>query len=113
MAVDESGGSRCRSTANAFFNGQFPDRLTTPIPLQQLMGSPGQHSPDLPPFALDPWNHHAIVAGRLVPHPGDHGSFGPLLDRNALRPGDGAAPDRRGMIGHGPCHPVGKIGVIP
>ena len=71
------------------------------IPLQQFMGSPGQHSPDLPPLALHPGDHHAVVAGGLVAHPGDHGGFGPLLDRDAFRPGDRAAADRRGMIGDG------------
>ena len=45
-------------------------------------------------------------------HPGDDGSLGPLLDRDAFRPGDGAAANRRGVIGHGLGQPVGEIGVI-
>src|SRR5207249_3581626 len=48
---------------------------------------------------------------------GTHGSrngggCGPVLDGNALRPGHGPAADRRGMVGHGPCQAVGKIGVL-
>ena len=34
-----------------------------------------------------------------------------LLDRDALGPGDRAAPDRRGMIGDGTGQPVGEVGV--
>jgi hypothetical protein len=44
-------------------------------------------------------------------HPGDDGGLGPLLDGDSLRPGDRAAPDRRGVIGDGPCQPVGEVGV--
>ena len=32
----------------------------------------------------DPGDHHAVVAGRFVPHPCNHGSFGPLLDSLGL-----------------------------
>jgi hypothetical protein len=45
-------------------------------------------------------------------HPGDHGSFGPFVDGDSLRPGHGAAADRRGVVGHGPCQAVGKLGVV-
>ena len=45
-------------------------------------------------------------------HPGNHRSLGSLFDRDALGPGHGAAPDWRGMIGDGPCHLFGEIGVI-
>ena len=76
------------------------------------MGPPGQHPTNLPPLSLHPGNHHAVVAGRLVPHPGDHGSFGPLLDRDTFGPGHCAAANRRGMIGDGSCHSIAKIGVI-
>jgi len=76
------------------------------------MGAPGQHSSDLSAFALHSGDHHAFVAGRLVAHPGDHSSLGPLLDRDALRPGDCPTTDRRCVIGDGPCQPVGEIGVI-
>ena len=48
-----------------------------------------------------------------MPHPGDHGCLGPLLDRDAFRPGNRAAADRRCVIRHGPGHPLGEIGVIP
>ena len=91
----------------------IPDRRSTAIALQQLVGAPGQHSSDFSALASDPWNHHTIVAGCLVAHPGDHGGFGSLFDRDALGPSYGAAPDRRGMIGDGPCHLFGEIGVIP
>jgi hypothetical protein len=76
------------------------------------MGSLGQHSPNFPPFSLNPGYHHAIVPGRLMTHPGDHRSLGPLLDGNSLRPGHGAAADWCGVICDGPCHPRGKISVI-
>ena len=46
-----------------------------------------------------------------MPHPGDHGGLGPLLDGDALRPGHRAAADRRGVIGDGPGQPVGEVGV--
>src|SRR5579871_1767491 len=61
-------------------------RLSTAIALQQLLRPPGQHAPDLSPLPLDLGNHHAVVAGGLMAHPGDHRRLGPLLDRDALRP---------------------------
>ncbi len=73
------------------------------------MRSPGQHSSNFTALASDPWDYHAIVAGRLVAHPGNHGSLGPMFDRDALCPGHGAAPDRRGMICDSPCHLPGEI----
>src|SRR5437762_1571912 len=76
------------------------------------MRSLGQHSPDLPPLALHPWYHHAFVPGRLVAHPRNDGSLGPLLDRDALGPGDGSAPNWRGMVGDGTGNPLGEISVI-
>ena len=103
---------RLERSASIGHAGFRPSIVSPPIPLQQFMGSPGQHSSDLSPLALHPGDHHAVVAGRLVAHPGDDGSFGPLLDRDAFRPGHRAAPDRRGMIGDGTGQPVGKIGVI-
>ena len=90
----------------------IPDRLPTAIPFQQFVGPPGEHSANFPPLSFDPGNHHAVVAGRLVPHPGDHSGLGSLLDGNTLRPGDRAASDRRGVIGDGSCHPVGEISVF-
>jgi WD40 repeat protein len=54
---------------------------------------------------------HPVVARALVAHPGDHRSLGPLLDRNAFRPGHRAAPDRRGVVGNGTGQPVGDVGV--
>lgn len=76
------------------------------------MGASSQHPPDLLTLAPNSWDRHAVVSGRLVPHPRDQRSLGSLHDRNALRPGDGAAPDRRCMIGDSSCHPVGEISVI-
>jgi hypothetical protein len=46
-----------------------------------------------------------------VPHPGDYGSLGPLVDRDALGPGHGAAADRRGVQGHGGGQLLGQVGV--
>jgi hypothetical protein len=46
-----------------------------------------------------------------MPHPGDHGRFRPLLDRDALRPGHRAAADRRGVLGDGTGQPIGEVGV--
>jgi hypothetical protein len=46
-----------------------------------------------------------------VPHPGDHSSFGSLLDRDALRSGHGAAANGRGMMGHDTGQLLGEIGV--
>ena len=37
----------------------------------------GQHPPHFPAFAFDSWDHHVIVAGRLVAHPCNNGGFGP------------------------------------
>lgn len=48
----------------------------------------------------------------MVPHPGDHGRFGPLLDRNALGSSDRAAADGRGMIGDGPSHSLCQVRVL-
>lgn len=47
-----------------------------------------------------------------MPHPGDHGGLGPLLDRDAPRPGDRAAADGRGVLGDGTGQPVGQIGML-
>jgi hypothetical protein len=48
----------------------------------------------------------------LVAHPSDHGSFGPLLDGNSLRPGNRPTSDRRCMTGDGLCDLAGEIRVI-
>src|SRR5947209_6759643 len=86
-------------------------RPPTAVAGQQLLRAPGQQPPDLPPLAFYPGDHHAVVAGRLVPQPGDHRRLGPPPDRDAPGPGDRAAADRRGMVGDGPCQAVGKVGV--
>ncbi len=46
-----------------------------------------------------------------MPHPGDHGGFRPLLDRDSLRSGDRPAADRRGMLGDRSCEALRQIGV--
>jgi len=46
-----------------------------------------------------------------VPHPGDDGSFGTLLNGDSLGSGDRAAPDRGGVIGHRTGKPVSEVGV--
>ena len=45
-------------------------------------------------------------------HPSNDGGFGPLLDRNSFRSGDGATSDRRCMIGHNTSETLRKIGVV-
>jgi hypothetical protein len=76
------------------------------------MGASGEHSADFSSLAPDPWDHHAVVSGRLVPQPDDHRCLGPLLDRNALRPCHGPTADRRGMICDGTSQAVGEVGVF-
>ena len=49
--------------------------FSPPRPFQQLLAPLRQHSPNFTPFSLAPGNDHAIVAGRLVSHPGNHGGF--------------------------------------
>ena len=44
--------------------------------------------------------------------PGDHGGFGPLLHREAFRPGDRTAADRGGMVRDGMGEPVSEVGVV-
>ncbi len=105
------------SSGKGFARQRPPERATlggrppTAIAVQQLVGAPGQHPTDLPPLALDPRDRHVVVARGPVPHPGDHGGFSPLLDRDASCPGDRAAADRRGVLGDGPCQPVGESDV--
>jgi hypothetical protein len=78
----------------------------------EFLGAPTQESPALSSLSLDPWNNQAIVAVRLVAHPGDHGSFGPLIDLDLLHPGDSPTYDLGCLIGHGMAHPLGHVGVI-
>jgi hypothetical protein len=85
--------------------------LSTSIPGQQLLRPLRQHPANFPALATDPWNHHAVIPGRLVAQPGDHRRLGPLLDGDALRAGHGAAADRRGMVSDGTGQAVGEIGV--
>ena len=46
-----------------------------------------------------------------MPHPGNDGGFGTLLDGDAFGPGDGAAANRGGMVHNFPCNLPGEIGV--
>jgi hypothetical protein len=87
-------------------------RLPSTIPDQQLLRPPGQHSPELTLLSLYPGNHHTLVPGLLVAHPGDHGSFGSLLDRDGFGSGNRTTPDQGGTIGDGPCKLVGEFGVV-
>src|SRR5206468_3105915 len=73
----------------------LPDRLATAIPRQQFLGAPSEPPPDLPSLPLDPGDRHAIVAGGLMAHPGDHGGLGPLV-----HPSDRGVPGR-GKTGRG------------
>src|SRR5262249_43004743 len=54
-----------------------------------------------PPLSLDAGDLHVIISRGPVPQPGDDHRLGPALDADAFRPGDGAAADRRGVLGHG------------
>ena len=51
-------------------------------------------------LAFDPGDHEVVVRRGLVAHPGDDGGLGAALDRDALGPRHGAAPDRRGVRRH-------------
>lgn len=46
-----------------------------------------------------------------MPQPGDYRCLGPLLHRDALRPGDGAAPHRSRVKHDGTGQAVGEVGV--
>ena len=46
-----------------------------------------------------------------MPHPGNDGGCGPVLDRDSLRPGHGAATDRGGVIGNRAGQLTGEISV--
>jgi hypothetical protein len=87
-------------------------RLSPPVAVEQLTGPAGELPPDLPPFPPHSGDGHVIVGSRLVPHPGDHGGFGPMFDRDSLRPGHGPTSDRGCVIGDSTGQAVGKIGVI-
>ena len=50
----------------------WDDRLTRTIPLQQLLGSPGQQAPNFLAFSRQLWIHHAVMPSRLMPQPGDN-----------------------------------------
>jgi hypothetical protein len=76
------------------------------------VGSSRKHPANFSPLAFDPGYHHAVVACRLVPHPGDGSSLGSLLNGNSLGPGDRATANRRGMIGNFSCDSGGEIGVF-
>jgi len=110
-------GKRRLEKAIAAFDGPvkvrwLPFQLNPLIAVKQFLGAAGQHSSDLSALPLHPWDHHAVVAGRLVAHPGDHGSLGSPLHGNALRPGNCPTSDRGCVVGDGTGQPVGEIGVI-
>jgi hypothetical protein len=75
--------------------------FTPPIPPQQFVGAPGQHSPYFSALTPDLRNHHAVIASCLVAHPRSHRGRGPLLNRNTLGPGHRAADDKHGVGGDG------------
>jgi hypothetical protein len=89
----------------------FPDRFSPPIPPQQLLGSLGEHPSHFSPLAFDPGDFHRLIGSGFVPHPGDDGSFGPLLDRDSLRPSDRATSNRGGVIGHGMGESVSEVSI--
>jgi hypothetical protein len=81
--------------------GHARDRIATPVAGEQYAGSLGEHPADFPTPPLHAGDLHGVVAGRLVTHPRDHGGFGPAFDRDAFRPGHGAAADGGGVCGDG------------
>lgn len=88
------------------------DRVTAAITVQQSLGTPGQHPPHFPTPALGSGDFHIVIAGGLVSHPGDHGGFGAISDRNPAGTGNGAAADRRGVSGDGVGQPPGEFRVF-
>ena len=70
-----------------------------------------EHPPHFTTFALDAWDHHRVVAGRVVPHPSDDRGLGPLLDWNAFCSSDRSASDGSGVIGHRLRQAATEIGV--
>src|SRR5581483_5221482 len=75
-------------------------RLSLAVGVENRLRSLGQESADFPPLALHARDAHVVVGGGLVAHPGDDGRLGPLGERDALRAGDRAAADRRGVGRH-------------
>ena len=88
------------------------DRIAAAIAIEQLLGPPGQHSPDFSPLSLGSGDFHIVVAGGLVSHPGDHGGLGAISDRYPAGTGDGAAADRRGVPGDGVGQPPGEFRMV-
>lgn len=59
-------------------------RFSSPILNQQFLRPLCQHPPHLSTFAFDSWDDHAVIAGRLVPHPCDDSGFRSLFHGNAF-----------------------------
>ena len=70
-----------------------------------------QHSPYFTPLAFDSWDGHGIVGCRLVPHPCDNGSFGPLFDWDALCSSNSPTSNWRGMFCDGLRHLLRQVSV--
>jgi hypothetical protein len=84
--------------------------LSPAIPLQQLLGTLGEHTTNLPPLPFDPRDHHSFVAGRLVTHPSDDGGFRP--SSTGIRSILATVLLPTGLaVGDGTGQPVGQMGV--
>lgn len=53
----------------------LPARLSTTIAAKQILGVPSQNSSDLSLHISNSWNHHVVVGGRLMAHPGSLGQL--------------------------------------
>lgn len=74
------------------------DGLAGAIFCEELHGALGEQAANFAPPTFFPGNNHGVVTGCLMTEPRDGGGFGALLDGDALRAGDGAAADGRGVF---------------
>jgi hypothetical protein len=63
---------------------------------------------DFAALSLDPRDRYLVIGGRSVPHPGNDGGLGPLLDWNPLGSGHCTASHRSGMLRDGLRQPLGQ-----
>ena len=98
-----------RRTQRSLKRATLGGRLSSAIAVQQLSRSLCKHPAHLAAFPFDSRNCEAVVAGRLVTHPGYYGSLGPLFDRNAFRSGNSSTTHRRRMLGDGSRQAFGQV----
>jgi len=90
----------------------FSDRITVSIAGEQLLGPLGQLATHLSAFAFDPWNHHAIVSGRPMTHPGDDRSFGTAFKGNSLGSSHCSRSNGRGMNRHSLSESISGLSML-